>query len=60
MAGRMRCGWRLVVPILIQPIWDAVLVQALLRDRGRRAPLLQVRAVLQARGTLLPPLNNYN
>jgi hypothetical protein len=45
--------------LAIQPIWDAVLAQALLRARGRRAPLLQVCAILQGRGTLLPPLNNY-
>ena len=45
--------------LVIQPIWDAVLAQAVLRARGHRAPLLQVCAVLQGRGTLLPPLNNY-
>jgi hypothetical protein len=57
--ARRRCCHHGPVPVPIQPIWDAVLAQALLRARGRRASLLQVRVVLQARGTLLPPLNNY-
>jgi hypothetical protein len=57
--ARRRCCHHGPVPVPTQPIWDAVLAQALLRARGHRAPLLQVRIVLQSWGTLLPPLNNY-